>query len=67
MPSHNVRNLVLQALEPFDLEETENPEILFMATQDSDARNSELALALYEINSISLDSAALSRLYFLLG
>jgi hypothetical protein len=67
IPSANVRNLVLQALEPFDLEETENPEILFMAMQDSDERNSELALALYETNSISLDSSGLSRLFSLLG
>ena len=66
-PSTNVRNSVLQALEPFDLEETANPEILFMAMQDSDERNSELALALYETNSISLDPAGLSRLFALLG
>jgi len=46
-PSANVRNTVLQALEPFDLEETENPEILFMAMHDADERNVESAMALY--------------------
>ena len=66
-PSANVRNSVLQALEPFDLEIIEHPEILFMAIQDSDERNSELALALYDTNSISLDSAGLSRLFSFLG
>ena len=67
MPSANVRYTVLQSLEPFDLEETENPEILFMAMQDTDERNSELAMTLYETNSISLDPDGLSRLFALLG
>src|SRR5271154_4392963 len=54
-PSANVRNAVLQALEPFDLEETESPEIVFLALHDPDERNSELATALYETNSMSLE------------
>jgi len=66
-PSSNVRAAVLQSLEPFDLEDTDNPEILFLATQDLEERNSELAGALYEANSLSLDSVALSRLFALLG
>jgi hypothetical protein len=67
LSSANVRNAVLQALDSFDLEETENPEILFMAIQDTDDRNSELAIALYESNSVSLDSRGLSRLFSFLG
>lgn len=63
----NVRNVVLQALEPFDLEETEGPEILFLALHDSDERNVELAIGLYQINSVVLDDAGLSRLFSLLG
>jgi len=67
MPSANVRNAVLHAVEPFDLEETENPEILFLAIQDIDERNCELAVTLYEGNSVSLDRTGLSRLFSLLG
>jgi hypothetical protein len=67
MPLANVRNAVLQALEPFDLEETENPEILFLAMQDTDERNCELAVTLYDSNSLSLDPAGLSRLFSMLG
>jgi len=66
-PSANVRNAVLQALEPFDLEETEHREIVFLALHDPDERNSELAAALYEANSISLDSPGVQRLFSLLG
>jgi hypothetical protein len=66
-PLANVRNVVLQGLEPFELDEIENPEILFLALHDSDERNAELALALYEANSLSLDSEGLSRLFSLLG
>jgi hypothetical protein len=66
-PLANVRNVVLQALEPFDLEEIDTPEIIFFALHDSDERNAELAVSLYETNSISLDSAGLSRLFMLLG
>jgi hypothetical protein len=65
--SPNVRAAVLQALEPFDLEETETREILFLATQDADERNAELAVALYESNSLALDEAALAKLFTLLG
>jgi len=65
--SSNVRVAVLQALEPFDLEETDSPEILFLATQDQEERNSELAAVLYETNSLSLDPVALSRLFALVG
>jgi len=66
-PASNVRVAVLQSLEPFDLEDADNPGILFLATQDQEERNLELAGALYEANSLSLDSAALSRLFALLG
>jgi hypothetical protein len=66
-PLANVRNVVLQALEPFDLEEIDAPEIIFLALHDPDERNAELALALYKTNSISLDPAGLSRLFSLLG
>jgi hypothetical protein len=66
-PLANVRNVVLQGLEPFELDEIDNPEILFLALHDSDERNAELALALYEANSLSLDSEGLSRLFSLLG
>ena len=66
-PSANVRNAVLQALEPFDLEETENPEIVFLALHDPDERNSELATALYQTNSVLLDPSGLRRLFSLLG
>jgi len=66
-PSANVRNAVLQALEPFDLEETEHPEIVFLALHDPDERNSELATTLYKTNSISLDFSGLQRLFTLLG
>lgn len=67
LPSANVRSIVLQALEPFDLEETEIPEILSLALHDSEERNSELATTLYETNSIHLDPSGLSRLFALLG
>jgi hypothetical protein len=66
-PSANVRNVVLQALEPFDLEESENPEILYLALHDMDERNAELAAGLYNSSSISLDVSWLSRLFSLLG
>jgi hypothetical protein len=66
-PSANVRHVVLQALEPFDLEEPENPEILYLALHDTDERNAEFAIGLYESNSVSLDAAGLSRLFSLLG
>jgi hypothetical protein len=65
--SPNVRTAVLQALEPFDLEETESHEILFLATQDADERNAELAVALYETNSLTVDQGALAKLFVLLG
>jgi hypothetical protein len=65
--SPNVRTAVLQALEPFDLEETESREILFLATQDADERNAELAVALYETNSLAVDQVALAKLFTLLG
>jgi hypothetical protein len=63
LPSANVRNAVLQALEPFDLEEIKTPEILYLALYDSDERNAELASALYAVNGIALDKDALSRLF----
>ena len=66
-PSANVRNVVLQALEPFDLEESENPEILYLALHDMDERNAELAAGIYNSSSISLDVSWLSRLFSLLG
>ena len=66
-PSASVRNTVLQALEPFDLEGTDSPEILFLTMHDSDERNVESAMALFQANSLSLDPAALSRLFALLG
>jgi hypothetical protein len=65
--SANVRNVVLQALEPFDLEQLDWPEILFLALHDADERNVELAMSLYQANSISLDDSGLSRLFLLLG
>lgn len=65
--SANVRNVVLQALEPFDLEGLECPEILFLALHDTDERNVELAMTLYQANSITLDETGLSRLFLLLG
>jgi hypothetical protein len=66
-PSANVRNASLQALEPFDLDETENPETVFLALHDPDERNSELATTLYQTNDIALDSTGLQRLFALLG
>jgi hypothetical protein len=66
-PSANVRNTVLQALESFDLEEIETPEILFLALHDPDERNLELAKSLYDANSLSLDPSGLSRLFCFLG
>lgn len=65
--SANVRNVVLQALELFDLEQLNSPEIVFLALHDSDERNVELAVSLYQANSLSLDEAGLSRLFILLG
>lgn len=65
--SANVRNVVLQALEPFGLEDNEGPEILFLALHDSDERNVELAMSLYKTNSVVLDDAGLERLFLLLG
>lgn len=66
-PSANVRNVVLQALEPFDLDETEYPEILFLALHDMDERNMEIAKALYDTNGIQLDNDGLSKLFEFLG
>jgi hypothetical protein len=66
-PAANVRNVVLQALESFDLDETETPEILFLAIHDSDERNAEIAKAIYHTNKIQLDSYSLSRNFLLLG
>ena len=65
--SANVRNVVLQALEPFDLEELDCPEVLFLALHDTDERNVELAVNLYQANSVVLDETGLSRLFLLLG
>lgn len=65
--SANVRNVVLQALEPFDLEASEGPDILFLALHDSDERNVELAMSLYRTNSVVLDEPGLERLFLLLG
>ena len=67
VPSANVRAVVLQALESFDLEETETPEILSLALHDPDERNSELAAALYETNSITFHASGLPPLFSLLG
>jgi hypothetical protein len=64
--SPNVRNFVLQALEPFDLEETENPEIIYLAVHDADERNAELAASLWEANALSLEPSGTSRLFSLL-
>jgi len=66
-PNANVRNVLLQALESFDLDETETPEILFLALHDSDERNTEIAKAIYETNGIQLDGYGLSRLVLSLG
>jgi len=66
-PLANVRHVVLQALEPFDLEETKHPEIIFLALHDSDERNAEVAAELYETNSVSLNQFGLGRLFSLLG
>jgi len=66
-PSANVRNVVLQALEPFDLDETETPEIMFLALHDSDERNAEMARALYDTNGVRFDDYGLSRLFIFLG
>ncbi len=65
--SANVRNVVLQALEPFDLEASEVPDILFLALHDSDERNVELAMSLCQANSVVLDESGLERLFLLLG
>jgi len=64
--SPNVRNFVLQALEPFDLEETENPEIIYLAMHDADERNAELAASRWEANALSLEPSGTSRLFSLL-
>src|SRR5579859_998413 len=61
--SPNVRNVVLQALEPFDFEQLESPEVVFLALHDSDERNVELAVSLYQANSLALDEAGLWRLF----
>jgi hypothetical protein len=66
-PVANVRHGVLQSLEPFDLEETDHPDIIFLSLHDSDERNAEVAAELYETNSISLDQPGLGRLFSLLG
>jgi hypothetical protein len=66
-PSAIVRTAVLQALDLFDLEDTDKPDILFLAMHDTDERNSELAISLYEANSVSLDVTGLSKLFYLLG
>jgi hypothetical protein len=66
-PIANVRHVVLQGLESFNLEETEYPEIMFLSLHDSDERNAEIAADLYETNSISLDQSGLSPLFSLLG
>jgi hypothetical protein len=65
--SSNVRSVVLQSLESFDLEDCENSEILFLALHDADERNAELATDLSEHNSISLKSYDLEKLFSLLG
>jgi len=65
-PAANVRHVVLQALEPFDLQETQYPEVLFLALHDSDERNVEIATALYKTNVMDLDQYGLSRLFSLL-
>jgi hypothetical protein len=66
-PSANVRNAVLQSLQPYDLEEIKSTEAMFLAMHDSDERNSELAVSLYEENAIELDSSGVWRLFCLLG
>jgi hypothetical protein len=66
-PLANVRNVALQALEPFHLEEPQSPEIVYLAMHDTDERNAELARVIYQANSISLGASGLSRLFSLLG
>jgi hypothetical protein len=66
-PSSIVRNTVLLALEPFDLEDREITHIMFLALHDADERSSELASALYNGNALSIELEDVEKLMALLG
>jgi hypothetical protein len=66
-PQASGRTAVLQALEEWDLEDSKDAEILFLAMFDQDERNAELASTLFEENSIALDATSLPRIFAFLG